>query len=235
MEPDNRDDESLLSDIGAGGKVAVTAFNTLYDRWRAPCLRFLISHGLTRPDAEDAYQETMMRVARSAGTFGGTGTAKSWIWQIARNCHTDRLRVLIPIREREVSVGDDEFPTGFPTVSSQDPETVSTSEDPSPTDSGGKILADPERVRSAIPEEVPLPDDLTDQAAIQACVRKGMKEFQTVAPQRYLAILLSVQGWSTEDIAKAIGRTASATRVFLFECRKKVAPYVSPCWELSHG
>ncbi|MFA9431548.1 RNA polymerase sigma factor [Egicoccus sp. AB-alg2] len=54
----------------------------------AVCLRVLRSPA----DAEDAVQETFVRLARSATTFRGDAKLSTWLYRVARNVCTDHVR-----------------------------------------------------------------------------------------------------------------------------------------------
>jgi DNA-directed RNA polymerase specialized sigma24 family protein len=51
-------------------------------------------------------------------------------------------------------------------------------------------------------------------------------------PERAQVLMLVMDGISLEDIGERIGRTAAATKTYLFECRKKLKPFVAHCAEL---
>ena len=55
-------------------------------------------------DAEDAMQDTFVRIARHAQTFDQNGNARAWIMAVARNAALDILR-----RRREIPVPDGSF------------------------------------------------------------------------------------------------------------------------------
>ena len=236
MADTDTEDAALLTEVAAGNSRSEPAFNHLYERYRTPCLRFFVAHGISVTEAEDVYQETMMRVARRAQSFDGTGSARAWIWQIARNCHSDQLRRQQEINEREEGTEDLESAAtshGFPVYEPllrQGGTAELLPQDPA------ALLKELEKFKSAVPEEsVPLAD-VYAQHAVQDCVRAGVRRFRgEESEQRYLALLLQVHGWSIEEIGSVLNRTASSTKVFLFECRKKIAPFLTQCWELSRG
>ena len=68
------------------------AFGELVVRYRrrlfAVCLRVLRSPA----DAEDAVQETFVKLARSADGFRGEAKLSTWLYRVARNVCTDRVR-----------------------------------------------------------------------------------------------------------------------------------------------
>lgn len=57
-------------------------------RLHAVCLRILGSHA----DAEEAVQETFVRLARSAASFRGDAALSTWLFRVAHNVCTDRIR-----------------------------------------------------------------------------------------------------------------------------------------------
>lgn len=57
-------------------------------RLHAICLRVLGSHA----DAEEAVQETFVRLARRAGDFRGDAALSTWLYRVAHNVCTDRIR-----------------------------------------------------------------------------------------------------------------------------------------------
>jgi RNA polymerase sigma-70 factor, ECF subfamily len=68
------------------------AFRELVVRYRhrvfAVCFRVLNDHA----DAEDATQETFVKLARGADAFRGDAKLSTWLYRVARNVCTDRIR-----------------------------------------------------------------------------------------------------------------------------------------------
>jgi RNA polymerase sigma-70 factor (ECF subfamily) len=91
MTPDGRDEiEALIAQTALGNQ---TAFSQLYDatsgKLFAVCLRVLTE----RAAAEDAMQETYVKVWKNAGRYQVTGhSPMTWLITIARNTAIDRLR-----------------------------------------------------------------------------------------------------------------------------------------------
>jgi RNA polymerase sigma factor (sigma-70 family) len=81
----------------------------LYQGMAQQMLRFFTYRGLTGDEAKDALQDTFVNIVRGATGFSGEGAAKSWIWQVARNCLTDYLRKLSRQTEDEVVVNDEHW------------------------------------------------------------------------------------------------------------------------------
>jgi RNA polymerase sigma-70 factor, ECF subfamily len=90
-----RSDEELLGvyvDAARPRGDREAAFRELAERYRrrlyAVCFRVLGS----AVDAEDAAQETLLKLARSADGFRGDAKLSTWLYRIARNVCTDRVR-----------------------------------------------------------------------------------------------------------------------------------------------
>lgn len=91
-----RSDEDVLAvyaDADLPRSRREAAFAELVDRFQrrvfAVCLRTL---GGDVSDAEDATQEVFVRLARSADTFRGEAKLSTWLYAVARNVATDRVR-----------------------------------------------------------------------------------------------------------------------------------------------
>jgi RNA polymerase sigma factor (sigma-70 family) len=64
------------------------------------------------------------------------------------------------------------------------------------------------------------------------CVSKGLSRFAADEPERAYAIELVVEGIDGREIADRIGRTYTATRQYLLQCRQRLAPYIKDCLPL---
>lgn len=85
------------------------AVKALYRETAQPFLRFFVYKGSTPEEAKDVLQETMVKIVRSAESFGGDGSAKSWMWQIARNCLIDHQRKAGTLTSHETTVSDEHW------------------------------------------------------------------------------------------------------------------------------
>ena len=81
----------------------------LYDTTAQPMLRFFVYRGTSGDEAKDILQETFVKIIRSAGSYSGQGEAKSWIWQIARNCLIDHQRKQGSLANHETAVNDEQW------------------------------------------------------------------------------------------------------------------------------
>lgn len=76
------DDVELLERSAAGDRQAFTRFMGRHD---ADVHRFVASLGAGPDEADDILQECFVAAWRSAGTFRGLGSARGWLFSIARN------------------------------------------------------------------------------------------------------------------------------------------------------
>lgn len=67
---------------------------------------------------------------------------------------------------------------------------------------------------------------------IHDCVTHGIMAFGDVMPDRAYVLTRLMDGATVLDIAEEIGRTPGATKEYLSQCRKKVAPFIADCLEL---
>jgi RNA polymerase sigma factor (sigma-70 family) len=81
----------------------------LYDTTAQPMLRFFVYRGTSGDEAKDILQETFIKIIRSAGSYSGQGEAKSWIWQIARNCLIDHQRKQGSLANHETAVNEEQW------------------------------------------------------------------------------------------------------------------------------
>lgn len=89
-------DEEILAGICHGGMRRDAAVKALYQGHAQTMLRFFVHQGVSADDAKDILQDTVVKIVRCADSFRGTGAARAWLWQIARNClldfHASRAR-----------------------------------------------------------------------------------------------------------------------------------------------
>ncbi len=83
-------DDRRLAAACAAGDSAV--FETIYRQHGARMKSIAFNHLGSRADAEDAVQETFMKVHRAAGTFTGGASFATWLYRILINTCYDMLR-----------------------------------------------------------------------------------------------------------------------------------------------
>ncbi len=63
-----------------------------FDQLRGPLRRYLICSGANAPDADDAVQETFLRLHRHLGNQGDRSNLYGWVFQVARNYLRDERK-----------------------------------------------------------------------------------------------------------------------------------------------
>ncbi len=68
------------------------AIDEIVERYKHPVYAFIIRMIGNRDTADDLFQETWLRVVRSAGSFRGDAKISTWLFQIALNQCRDHIR-----------------------------------------------------------------------------------------------------------------------------------------------
>jgi RNA polymerase sigma-70 factor (ECF subfamily) len=190
-------EEDIIAGIRSGGRAADAALKALYGATAQHMLRFFVYSGVSADESKDVLQDTFVKIVRSAASYQGGGAARSWIWQIARNCLTDHQRKIGRLAEHETAVNEAQW--------------------------------------DSIQEGTAAPESCQPGQTADECVAAGLETFALHMPDRAQVLLLVMDGISLADIGERIGRTAAATKTFVFECRKKLKPFVAHCAELLHA
>lgn len=114
--------EAMIAKVAAGDRAAFDSlYNATADRLHAVCLSVLKD----RPAAEDALQDTYLRVWKSAGRYSANGLSPmTWLMTIARNQSIDRLRA----RQGRPQAAWDGLTDALPS-SAPNPETLAVEAD----------------------------------------------------------------------------------------------------------
>lgn len=105
-EPSQCSDAELLNLIADGSE---TAFRALWERYGGAILRICGAVLKDPVAAEDAAQEAMVRVWRSAGTVDERrGIPAAWLYTVARNAarNVARIRTPIPVEPTDIAAED---------------------------------------------------------------------------------------------------------------------------------
>jgi RNA polymerase sigma-70 factor (ECF subfamily) len=94
--------------------------------------------------------------------------------------------------------------------------------------------------------EIPMPEELDDSFGnqltinesdlaanfnVQDCVLKGIIEFSFKFPKNAAVVSMSLDEMAIIEIAQVISRSESATKQYIYESKKKLAPYIQHCLE----
>lgn len=83
------DDRELIDAVAGGNREALRELHDRHSRW---LLLRLMARCSDDGLAEEALQDTWVKVWRKAHTYRGEGAAGGWLWSIAIRCLLDRLR-----------------------------------------------------------------------------------------------------------------------------------------------
>ncbi|GMV91495.1 MAG: RNA polymerase sigma24 factor [Candidatus Hydrogenedentota bacterium] len=100
--PHGDSDETLMAAARDGD---MEAFGRLVRRYEAPLFTYLRRMTGNAAEAEDVFQETMLRLYRSRDRYDPSSPLRPWLYRIATNCSCDRLRYL----RRRLAVSLDRF------------------------------------------------------------------------------------------------------------------------------
>ncbi|MBM4229995.1 MAG: RNA polymerase sigma factor [Gammaproteobacteria bacterium] len=75
----------------------------------------------------------------------------------------------------------------------------------------------------------PAADGVPGDDSIDECVDAGIKRYAEKMPARATALMMQLDGFSIREIADRIVRSEQATSQFLFESRRKLAPFIEHC------
>jgi RNA polymerase sigma-70 factor (ECF subfamily) len=236
-------EEEIIAGIYVGGAQRHAALRAwIKGPVGARMQRFFISHGIALQDAEDVLQETIVNVVTKIHTYRADGAARSWLWQIARNCMTDFFRksgtYLQQASEREeadtarraaandavMSVENGARVTKLPYIASHE---NSRREQAVPR----QVLLDEDQWR-VIEQTTAIDGGDTQLDSVDECVDRGMDAFVAQMPERAEALNMQMDGASISQIADHLGRTVAATKEYLSQCRKHLQPFVAHCTAL---
>lgn len=189
-------EEEMIRLIRLGGAPSKEGLKALYQTYATAIQRFCVAQGADRADAEDIWQQIVIKIVKSADSFHGDGKASAWIWQIARNTLLDHLASSNKKETREQTVSEEAWSQISATATDDD-------------------AADRRR-----------------SLAVDDCVSQGVGAFAKAEPERAYALMLQMDGHSVEAIGERLGRSANATKQYLYEVRKKIAPYLNHCFDL---
>jgi RNA polymerase sigma-70 factor (ECF subfamily) len=98
-----RSDETLMT-AWAGGQL--TAFETLYARYRGPLYRYFLRLTGDPAQANDLYQGCWEKVIRARKRYRLEGTFRGWLFRIAHNHAMDTFRRQVPLTGLQDTVPD---------------------------------------------------------------------------------------------------------------------------------
>ena len=86
MRPPDPTDEELMAAVRRGDR---DSYDELYTRWHLALFRYLLRRTCSRPHAEEALQETWLRVYKYRRSYAPERAFKPWVFRIATNAGHD--------------------------------------------------------------------------------------------------------------------------------------------------
>ena len=210
-------EEEIIKALCLRGNVQTRALTFLYQTKGREFGRYFVRNRMNISDAEDAVQDTILKILKYASSFNNEGTAKAWMWQIARN-------TLIDFKRKEKTTSK-----YIKNIEEKDWNQAIGA------DGGSVGIFDDEKIYGA--ENIIIsPNIVTNnnsyKETAEECVSKGLKDFELTDPERAYALGLFIEGVDGKEIAERIGRSYDATRQYLKQCREKISPFISNCLQL---
>lgn len=232
-------EEEIIQSMRDGGMRLDEGLKAFYKGFCGQMMRFFVHQGALSSDAEDLFQETVIKTINGAATFSGVpGSGKPWLWAVARNVLNDHMRR--QLRGTQIAAAEsstDSREVAANSASTHFDGSIKVTEypampTPKPTYRRQPIV---EYTDSDLHESVadPANNDLPRKyLTVDDCVDQGIQIFAKDHPQRAYVLQLRMENLSIEEIAVRIGRDPIPTKSYLYECRGKLKPYVEECWEM---
>lgn len=195
-------EEEIIRAIAAGGRQQEVALKALYRKGAEFRRYFNFKMGLSPQIAEDLLQETIVKIFRAAPSYTG-GQGFGDSSANAWLWQMARNCALDFVRRNK----PEEVPI--------ENDDAKLSAEFLKVDAGGGIFSKEPRRLSA-----------------EECFLKGLEEFASSFPDRAIALEMQMDGESIDSISNRIGRTVGATKEFLSQCKKKLAPFIEHCLPL---
>jgi len=162
-------------------------------------------------DLQDVIQEAFIKIYNTKSYPKDAASMSAWVFRVCENACLDLLRKAYRKHEMEW------------------PEWPIDSEAPS---AEVELQASAGLQEAGVDSDQPVSRPLTPlNRAVEFCVSSGMSLFSSQYPERALAISLAMDGLSMSAIALTLDRTEAATRQFIYESKKKLAPFIQHCLE----
>lgn len=195
-------EEEIIRAIVAGGRHQEVALKSLYRKGAEFRRYFIFKMGLAPEIAEDLVQETIVKIFRAAPTYTG-GQGFGDNSANAWLWQLARNCALDFVRRNKV-------------------EEVPMAQESGALDSEFALYENGKGIFIRDPRNL----------SAEECMLIGLEEFAANFPDRARALEMQMDGESIDSIANRIERTVGATKEFLSQCKKKLAPFIEHCLPL---
>jgi len=198
--------EQILKQISAGGRAQNEALRALYQTKAATFKRHFLYKGIHPNAIEDVMQDTMIKIFKNANSYHGQGGFSDSSASAWMN-----------------TIANNCMNDHFDKVNRINRNESSYDEQPDPS------MIETDRLMQDRAY------DAAQSAATQAvneCMGVGLENFAAAFPDRHAVLMAQVDGEDIASIGNRIGRTVTATKEFLSQCRKKLSPFIMHCTQL---
>lgn len=215
--------EEILKTIPQGGRAQHDAFKALHKLKYAEFKRSFLHKGVSPSYVEDVIQETFIKIFKSAASYKATGrhgdgSAHGWLKTIKISCMYDHFDKVNKLKNESISYDEQAHTSQNENLRSQEHSGLNHLQ---------KLeMTEIETLRSSEHKESKSVQDVNE------CMSEGLEDFSAEHPDRYQVLMAQLDGEDIGSIGRRIGRSVAATKEYLSQCRKKLAPYVEHCTEL---
>lgn len=195
---------ALYTDFCSSDKDAkVNAISLIYIKYRPIFFKRMRYkfRSLSETEIQDIVQDAFLKIYTTSSQPSSPYAMRSWVLTIAEKTAIDLFR-------RAYKRNEIDWPESF----ESDDDKV---EKRSVTNSVGLIK----------------PGDESLNRDVEQCVSDGINNFAEIYPDREAVISLSLDGYPVQEIADLFHRTEQAMRQFIYESKKKLAPFIERCVE----
>jgi RNA polymerase sigma factor (sigma-70 family) len=114
---ENIPDETIMENVKEGN---LSGMSILFERYHRKLYNFFLKMGLKSDISQDLTQNLFYRMIRYKSTYKSGASVKSWIYQIARNLHSDYRRQ--EKRSGDLIMNTDLYPTDVADAADNYPE-----------------------------------------------------------------------------------------------------------------
>lgn len=171
-------------------------------------------NSLSENDVQDIVQDSFLKIYTTKSLPNKAAQLPSWIFKITENTALDLFRKAYNKYELQWPEDDDDNPASGLAL---EVKNIDESK-----------LADKEVINSQ--GEIVEQDEVLNRN-VEICVDEGIKDFGNQFPERQVVISMAMDGTSIADIADSFKRTEAAMKQFIYECKKKLSPFIAHCLE----
>lgn len=88
---DNATDIAIV-ELLSTGRTADKGINLLLDHYGSGMYSFILTYTGQESDADDVFQEVLIKLLKKIDTYNGSSALKTWLWTVCRNESIDFLR-----------------------------------------------------------------------------------------------------------------------------------------------